>query len=179
MILSDEYINQCSKSLEIQALWKPDIGDYSFRIYSPFDTTKELLKEQQEIILIHYKSDVPGYYHSCTEKGEERSFKIDDLSKYSKITSFWLPTLNQLWEMLSNKIKTVDIARNCKFKDGVGVFINASIPVKAGVVDHIQVSDLTMESALLKLIMKVHYNKIWAVDNWIKNTDLVAFFKTS
>jgi len=98
---TERYVKMCEKAEEIQKAWKPKVGDWILRKYDIFgkEIDTEIWGEDklQEIVIIHRKSSIGGYYMLVNEDGEERIF--NSKKEYYKTTSIWLPTQEQLQEM--------------------------------------------------------------------------------
>ena len=98
MDTSREYIKQCEQAKKIQDKWKPQVGDYIWRKYTALgeeiDSQIWSADKMVEIIILHFKSSVEGYWAAITQDGEERIFKTsEDLYKQ---TCVWLPRQDQL-----------------------------------------------------------------------------------
>jgi len=148
MDLSDLYKSMSLKAKEIQKAWKPEIGDYIWRKYTIFgdEIDKKFWNNDKlfEVNILHYKSDVEGFYHATTPDGDQRLFKSDD-EMYKK-TTILLPRQDQLQGMLV--MQPVEII---KYLFQVVIY---------GYEDYYKQFETT-EQILLASVMKEKYNKFW------------------
>lgn len=106
MDTSKEYIKVCEKAEKMQIEWKPSIGDYVWRKYTIFgeEIDQKIWPDKiHEIIILHYKSGIDGYFHACTTDGKERIFKHP--WQIEKETCIWLPRQDQLQDMMKEGIE--------------------------------------------------------------------------
>lgn len=101
MDTSPEYVKMCDCP-EIQSRWKPKVGDYMWRKCTVFgdelDRTLWPDDKREEVIILHYKSEVDGYYSAVNTDGNERIF--NSMEEMNKSTCIWLPRQDQLQEMV-------------------------------------------------------------------------------
>jgi len=141
MDTSKEYIKQCEKAVEIQALYSSNIewlaGDY----YSYLDKTH------------HYEGKYPGGVWAegwtCNISYNDSEYGLD--ARGNKHT--WLPRQDQLQEMVKDK----RLSWSAYLHD----FFNFSIPYP---------KDWSMEQLWLAFVMKEKYDKTWNGEDWIKTT---------
>jgi len=154
------YIRMCKEAGQLQKLWKPKVGDFVWRRYTFFneEIDKRIWNKREEIIILTYTSDVDGYFHA-TRNGETRIFNSHN--EAHKATCIWLPTQEQLQEMiLSNpNIDANPIWLISKFKfftDRINLGRNEPV------------IDGSMNELWLAFIMHEKYNKIWTGEKWVK-----------
>ena len=95
-----EYIARCDCP-EVQEMWEPTPGDRYFRKYTVFgeEVDKQFWskdKRERIEILCYKPSSVAGYWVGTAN---DTSFVTTD-KDLTKKTCIWLPTQEQLWEML-------------------------------------------------------------------------------
>jgi hypothetical protein len=102
MDTSPEYVKMCDCP-EIQDGWAPSVGDYVWRKYTIFgeviDNALWPDGKRQEVVILHFKSSVDGYYHAVNAAGDDRTF--NSVADMHKATSIWLPRQDQLQEMVT------------------------------------------------------------------------------
>lgn len=152
----------CEKIEEIQKLWKPDDGDY-FYGYEWADLKKYYDKEgnhqisknvsklaTKEIHLLYFSGDD---YESCFPIGEDIGYENQkpDLTK-----SFWLPTQEQLQEMVFTENDFYDnLIEFTKFIDTEYCYF-------AERNDNYE----NFDELWLCYVMKEKYNKTWTGKIW-------------
>jgi len=87
-----KYKNACVNSVFLQKVWSPSIGDWFERHYRL--DLGEISKEEYAIEIIHYKSEIKGYYQVVSHDGKNRIWNSD--VEIAKGTSKWIPRLDQL-----------------------------------------------------------------------------------
>jgi len=163
MDTTEQYIKMCEKAEVIQKGWKPSVGDYTFRKYTIFGEVIDLKiwsKEQsEEIIILHYKSSVDGYFHACDGQGNERIFNTQE--EVEKVTSIWLPRQDQLQKMLIEK--EID-APQAQLWYRFQKFVTHRIV-------NIEEDDLpSWEQLWLTFMMENRYSKTWSGEDWVEGT---------
>ena len=164
---SERRIKMCEKAEEIQKAWVPAVGDYVWRKYSIFgeEIDKQVWTEdkRQEIILLHFKSDIEGYFIATNSKGEERIFNsIEDMHK---ATCIWLPLQHQLQEMLGEPSLCCLLGKFIKFVS------EGDIMGEIGTIDGwspILQNVTSMDQLWLAFCMSEKYNKVWNGKEWSK-----------
>jgi len=147
-----EYIKQ-SDCPEIQDGWQPEVGDHVWRKYTVFgeEIDKDIWESDKsaEVIILHFKSDIEGYWGATNSNGEERIF--NSAKELHKTTSIWLPRQDQLQKMIwsSSEFSLLDNFRNYVFATN----FKDSIPV-------------SMEQLWLAFVMREKYNKVWENGKW-------------
>ena len=155
MDTTNQYIKMCEKAIEIQEPWTPEIGDYVWRKYTLLgeEIDRQIWKEDQmkEIIILHYKSMVDGYFHACNEKGETRTFKTTE--SIQKATCVFLLRQDQLQAMVKEYLTSWQLTQ---------YFWNwlwTKEPVT---------TCLSTEQLWLAFVMFEKFNKTWDGDDWQK-----------
>ncbi len=156
MDTSETYIRMCEKARGIQIDWIPGVGDYVWRKYTVFgeEIDRKIWsdpKQSIEIIILHYKSMVEGYYHACNQKGQARTFKTNE--EMEKTTSIFLPRQDQLQEM----------AIPCMNSETMAYYLTA---VKN--FNDPERSYKSMEQLWLAFVMKEKFGKTWNGEGWMK-----------
>ncbi len=123
-MITKNYIKMCERAEEIQVKWKPRIGD----------TIKHRLTKSTQLITLY---DIETY--------------SDDFYIEEKYT--WLPTQEQLQEMLKNSWADPSILL-AEFY-GWQVFIYPKF------------KDESITERWLAFVMKEKYNKVWTGEDWI------------
>lgn len=148
MDVSEQYIKMCERAAEIQALWKPDTGDYVF-----CKVEVEPGKEREVDILSgdaeagyrgHDRGSCPGYI--TIGYSGKRDFQADHI---------WLPRQDQSQDMVGYSVGTLVVA----FRE----WCETARPVHADMKSQI---NLTMEQLWLAFVMKEKYNKVWNGEDW-------------
>jgi len=157
--ITQEYIKMCEKAVEIQGEWEPKVGDYVKRRYTllgeEIDNRIWSEEDRNEIIVLHFKSTVGGYFHACNEKGEERTF--NNQQETHKAMCLFLPRQDQLQEMWKGSF---ELCRN-----GLGEYQFDTLEddfFSTGM-------QKSTEIALLMGIMYQKFNKTWNGEDWISN----------
>lgn len=160
MDTSEQYIKMCEKAGEIQALWKPQGGDWYLHDYRG-STGFERKEEKQiwgdtksaweKVEILAYKPSEELDTLVSTDGKESHLTSIKDLFKHRSI---WLPRQDQLQKMVSRNmnqlIKQVGIVNCLHFTDLV------------------QMLSMSWDQLWLMLVMRVNYNKVWDGKDWIK-----------
>jgi len=156
-MITDNYIKMCEKAEEIQKLWKPDDGDY-FYGYEWGDLTK-IPNEEMKLSELASKE-----VHVCYYSGDdfESCFPIenDDNDKPDLTKSIWMPTQEQLQEMIKNRWFHIW---------GYDNFTNLYMTASTGIKDsHYVCENVTsMNELWLAFVMFEKYQKRWDGNNWI------------
>ncbi len=158
MDTSEQYIKMCEKAEEIQKEWKPSVGDYIRRKYTIFGEEIDRTiwpdpEQSEEITILHYKSQINGYFYACKKDGEERIFNTQEETE--KVTSIWLPRQDQLQEMVDNKP-----AYHTSYGKFVGIvhFLDTNPKVYCG----------SPEQIWIQFVMKEKFGKVWDGKEWVK-----------
>ena len=161
---SQQHIQMCEKAVEMQKAWEPCVGDWVWRKYTVFG--KEIdnqvwgEKKCQEIIVLHFKSIIDGYWAAINDKGEERIFKTP--GDLAKATSIWLPRQDQLQAMVGEYKDVFDLM--CDF--GCEVVQYGSFE---GIPEKYWADFTSMEQFWLALVMTQKYGKRWNGEDWIND----------
>ncbi len=152
--MDKQYIKMCDCP-EIQGKWEPKVGDYVWRKYTIFgeelDRTVWPDEKMTEVVILHFKSSVEGYFQAVNAEGDERIFHSE--KDIHKSTSIFLPTQAQLQEMCGER----DWLR------GPGLFLQMFHPWVRSHADE----DDTYEQLTLRFVMHALYNKDWNGSEWI------------
>ena len=155
MDITKEYIKMCEKAVEIQGEWEPKVGDYVKRRYTllgeEIDNRIWSEEDRNEIIVLHFKSTVGGYFHACNEKGEERTF--NNQQETHKATCLFLPRQDQLQEMVEFT------GELCAGETLLLMEFVRSLPDKLLLV--------SWEQLWLAFVMNELYSKQWNGEDWI------------
>jgi len=162
-MITENYIKMCEQAGEIQREWKPKDGDY-FYGYEWGDLAyyhrQTIIKDKNEISefakkeihLLYFTGDD---YDACFPIGENIGY---DNPKPDLTKSFWLPTQEQLQEMIKDKwICEADM-----------LFVFKYWIEKAMVEKIISVAKYTLTELWLAFVMHEKYNKIWTGEKWEK-----------
>ena len=160
MDTTETYIKQCEKAEEIQALWRPQGGDYylhNYRGTTGFDREQEKQiwgdnnEKWQRVEILCYKPMEDKVWFVSTAEGESHVTSTVDLIKHGCI---WLPTQSQLQAMVQpNTLASWRL---------VGQFTDWC-EQQAKTIVHAFAS---MEQLWLAFVMK-KYNKVWNGEDWI------------
>lgn len=163
-MITQNCIKMCEKAKQLQKLWKPKVGDWVWRKYTVFgeevDSQIWDKDKMEEIIILTYASDVDGYFQA-TKDGEERIFNSHN--EMHKKTCIWLPTQEQLQEMVNEEEYSIDgftygFSHFCHYDE-----INGYSPQPSEIF-----SDYN--ELWLAFVMYEKWNKIWTGKDWIKET---------
>jgi len=145
---------------EIQDNWQPKVGDYVWRKYTVFGDKidKGVWNDEElaEVVILHFKSAVDGYFAATNGKGEEQIF--NSIKELHKATCIWLPTQSDLQEM--TEVKAVSSEPQYKVMSQFVRFF-----------DHyewVPPHFTTWEQLWLAFVMKEKYNKVWTGGKWVK-----------
>ena len=158
MDTSQKFIKMCEKATEIQKEWDPTVGDYVWRKYTIFgeeiDRKIWPKKEQsEEIIILHYKSSVNGYFHAVdSTTGQVRIFNSQ--KEIEKITCIFLPRQDQLQEMIDWSGFSYIVSMQCYKIDAFYRTLNYFPD--------------SMEQLWLAFVMHKKHGKRWDGEKWIK-----------
>ena len=162
--MDTEYIKMCEKAEKIQESWLPTVGDWVWRKYSVFgeELNSQIWAEDKmhEIIVLHFKSSVEGYWAAVNKDGEERIFKTpEDLWKQ---TSIWLPLEHQLQDMVLDGHRYSNLS---SLLQDFNSFVFRGYPrMKDEYAVHLFPS---MKQLWLAFVYKELYNKVWNDEEWI------------
>ena len=169
-MITKNYIKQCEKAKDIQKAWKPEDGDY-FYGYEWNDSDKWKSRDLEskniselatkEIHLLYFSGDD---FNSCFPMGEEigQGKNEPDLTK-----AFWLPTQEQLQEMILPTLKKKynkywDLNKMERIANWVFRIFNCFLN------EHSDIYSNDMNGLWLAFVMKEKYNKVWSNGKWIK-----------
>jgi hypothetical protein len=145
---------------EIQGGWKPKVGDYVWRKYTIFgeelDRTLWPEDERQEVIILHFKSSVDGYYHAVNADGDERVFASEE--DMAKAVNVFLPRQDQLQEMVQKPEQATWLHVGSWF----GHWLHDQYKGEA------HPDGRSMEQLWLAYIMGEKHNKRWDGDSWVE-----------
>jgi hypothetical protein len=174
MDTSKEYIKMCEHSNELQSFWKPNIGDYILRRYTVFGEPLDSQiwkdpKDKEEIIILHYHSNLPQYWHSVTVEGKSRIFTYQDTCTMIKATHSWLPRQDQLQNMIT--ILPHELIRE------FSSFCNPPKNITAGFTEEQDIwtnqkqceypkQFTSMEQLWLSFVMQKLFDKYWNGTDW-------------
>lgn len=135
-MITKNYIEMCERAEEMQVKWKPKIGD----------TIKHRLTKSTQLITLY---DIETY--------------SDDFYIEEKYT--WLPTQEQLFDMLLKWCQTDKILHHLLVGESINLYILKELYYYANSFDGmIFVSDI--KALILSYIYKRKYNKIWNLKDW-------------
>jgi len=143
-MVTKEYIKMCEQAEEIQKAWKPEEGDYFYGYeWSDVGDNGEVSKYAEKRVHLAYFS---GGYDSCFPIGEEAEWRRikPDLSKCC-----WLPTLDQLFEMVGGYKKQTD-------KTFLSIILMKKRKFES------------IQELVLNAVMEVKYHKTWNGEKWVK-----------
>lgn len=164
MDTTPEYVKMCDCP-EIQGGWKPKVGDYVWRKYTIFgeelDRTLWPEDERQEVIILHFKSSVDGYYHAVNADGDEMVFASEE--DMAKAVNVFLPRQDQLQEMVGGEWwRTLEWFNSfvyCCVSDAT--FYGTRGPLfKVG----------SVEQLWLAFVMHEKFGKVWNGEAWLPQT---------
>ena len=140
-MITENYIKMCELAEEIQKEWRPKIGDYYYE------------KGHHKIF-----DKKPYHYKAILDKEKSYLFHKkynDNIFNYKR---FWLPTQEQLQEMVKDKwICEADM-----------LFVFKYWIEKAMVEKIISVAKYTLTELWLAFVMYEKYHKIWTGEKWEK-----------
>ncbi|MCK4297188.1 MAG: hypothetical protein KAX28_11095 [Candidatus Marinimicrobia bacterium] len=171
-MITKNFVKQCEQAFQLQKNWKPKVGDYVWRKYTFF--SEEIDKQfwdkdkMEEIIILTYASEIEGYFHA-TKDGETRIFNSHN--EAHKKTCIWLPTQEQLQEMVSDMVyarylkkqpkhyfiqfQKKEIAHKILLTEIFNYLIWGKNP-----------KDTSMNELWLAFVMSEKYNKFWTGEKW-------------
>jgi len=169
-MITKNYIKMAEQAEEIQKEWKPKDGDYFYgyewsdMAWKERDIETKKISElaTKEIHLLYFSGDD---FNSCFPMGEEigQEKNKPDLNK-----SFWLPTLEQLFEMVGETVEKYKIQMHFginKSEDGFQLQVN---PVNPNFNYEKEYFADSIKGCLLQYIYEEKYNKTWIGKKWVK-----------
>ena len=151
-MITDNYIKMCEQAEEIQKEWRPKIGDYYYE------------KGHHKIF-----DKKPYHYKAILDKEKSYLFHKKHNDNIFNYKRFWLPTLEQLFEMIDwdkaiNNSKTIinntwkrECREGCKLVL-LSEFYRDGISNRFG----------TIKEILFAFVMYEKYHKIWTGEKWEK-----------
>lgn len=142
-MITKNYINQCEQAEVIQKAWKPKLGDICL---NRFDGKK--------VIIIEKGVGVKEYKVLFVDVG----LKMQRNYWYSKVNLKWLPTQEQLQEIIKH---------NCYENNNFKSFISDFYYYLLDEYENIDKCE-SLNEAWISFYMHEKYHKIWTGEKWVK-----------